>query len=62
MTNCSDSYGIRGCDKAAVQWKGREAASLIEPHASRMIPEAGNVIDVPCLLNWSMLCSFCCHH
>ncbi|ANM70025.1 DNA-binding domain superfamily [Arabidopsis thaliana x Arabidopsis arenosa] len=36
-------HGNMGCDKAAVQWKGREAASLIEPHASRMIPEAANV-------------------
>lgn len=44
-TNCSESYGIRACDKAAIKWNGREAASLIEPHASRMIPEAGNVVN-----------------
>ncbi|XP_020874056.1 AP2-like ethylene-responsive transcription factor TOE2 isoform X3 [Arabidopsis lyrata subsp. lyrata] len=37
------SYVIRASDKAAIQWNGREAASLIEPHASRMIPEAANV-------------------
>ncbi|CAL9244332.1 unnamed protein product [Arabidopsis halleri] len=35
--------GNMACDKAAIQWNGREAASLIEPHASRMIPEAANV-------------------
>lgn len=30
-------------DKAtATKWNGREAASLIEPHASRIIPEAAN--------------------
>ncbi|KAG7538634.1 AP2/ERF domain [Arabidopsis suecica] len=36
-------HGNMACDKAAIQWNGREAASLIEPHASRMIPEAANV-------------------
>ncbi|XP_010455988.1 PREDICTED: AP2-like ethylene-responsive transcription factor TOE2 [Camelina sativa] len=36
-------HGNMGCDKAAMQWNGRQAASLIEPHASRMIPEAANV-------------------
>uniref|UniRef100_A0A1J3D1V3 AP2-like ethylene-responsive transcription factor TOE2 n=1 Tax=Noccaea caerulescens TaxID=107243 RepID=A0A1J3D1V3_NOCCA len=35
-------HGNMACDKAAIQWNGREAASLIEPHASRMIPEAAN--------------------
>ncbi|KAL0735210.1 hypothetical protein Bca4012_011420 [Brassica carinata] len=38
--------GRMAYDKAtATKWNGREAASLIEPHASRIIPEAGNVID-----------------
>ncbi|XP_010443800.1 PREDICTED: AP2-like ethylene-responsive transcription factor TOE2 isoform X1 [Camelina sativa] len=36
-------HGNMGCDKAAMQWNGRQAGSLIEPHASRMIPEAANV-------------------
>lgn len=47
LTNCSySSYGIRAYDKAtATKWNGREAASLIEPHASRIISETGNVID-----------------
>ncbi|XP_020874058.1 AP2-like ethylene-responsive transcription factor TOE2 isoform X4 [Arabidopsis lyrata subsp. lyrata] len=36
-------HGNMASDKAAIQWNGREAASLIEPHASRMIPEAANV-------------------
>ncbi|KAF8102389.1 hypothetical protein N665_0198s0095 [Sinapis alba] len=35
--------GSMAYDKAtAPKWNGREAASLIEPHASRMIPEAAN--------------------
>ncbi|VVB16674.1 unnamed protein product [Arabis nemorensis] len=36
-------HGNMACDKAAITWNGREAASLIEPHTSRMIPEAANV-------------------
>ncbi|KAL1208572.1 AP2-like ethylene-responsive transcription factor TOE2 [Cardamine amara subsp. amara] len=36
-------HGNMACDKAATKWNGREAASFIEPHASRMIPEAANV-------------------
>ncbi|ESQ42332.1 hypothetical protein EUTSA_v10013367mg [Eutrema salsugineum] len=36
-------HGNMACDKAAIKWNGREAASLIEPHASRMTPEAANV-------------------
>ncbi|KAG2311064.1 hypothetical protein Bca52824_022621 [Brassica carinata] len=36
--------GNMAYDKAtATKWSGREVASLIEPHASRMIPEAANV-------------------
>ncbi|KAJ0245905.1 AP2-like ethylene-responsive transcription factor TOE2 [Hirschfeldia incana] len=35
--------GTMAYDKAATKWSGREVASLIEPHASRMIPEAANV-------------------
>ncbi|KAJ0266676.1 AP2-like ethylene-responsive transcription factor TOE2 [Hirschfeldia incana] len=35
--------GSMAYDKAtATKWNGREAASLIEPHASRIIPEAAN--------------------
>ncbi|EOA13262.1 hypothetical protein CARUB_v10026292mg [Capsella rubella] len=36
-------HGNMACDKAAIQWNGRQAASFIEPHGSRMIPEAANV-------------------
>ncbi|CAH2069364.1 unnamed protein product [Thlaspi arvense] len=36
-------HGNMACDKAAIKWNGRKAASFIEPHASRMIPEAANV-------------------
>ncbi|CAL9222316.1 unnamed protein product [Arabidopsis halleri] len=36
-------HGNMACDKAAIQWNGREAASSIEPHASWMIPEAAIV-------------------
>ncbi|KAJ4910994.1 AP2-like ethylene-responsive transcription factor TOE2 [Raphanus sativus] len=35
--------GNMGYDKAVTKWSGREVASLIEPHASWMIPEAANV-------------------
>ncbi|CAF2335632.1 BnaA10g12950D [Brassica napus] len=36
--------GNMAYDKAtATKWNGREAASLIEPHASRIIPETANV-------------------
>ncbi|CAN8301162.1 unnamed protein product [Cochlearia groenlandica] len=36
-------HGNMACDQAAIKWNGREAASLIEPHASRMIPDAANL-------------------
>ncbi|CAH8296876.1 unnamed protein product [Eruca vesicaria subsp. sativa] len=35
--------GHMAYNKAATKWSGREVASLIEPHASRMIPESANV-------------------
>ncbi|CAH8296688.1 unnamed protein product [Eruca vesicaria subsp. sativa] len=35
--------GNMAYNKTATKWSGREVASLIEPHASRMIPESANV-------------------